>query len=261
MSATRTTLAGIGDSRPVALVTGGVHRVGAATCHALAAAGLDVVLTSRTRDDAAGARVASVRQLGVAAAAIPLDLADLDAVERAADRLVRELPRLDVLVHNAAVYEPSPVDSWNPDEAIRQHTINAVAPAVLSTRLASMLGESGLPGGGAIVAMCDIHAMSRPRPGYLAYSMSKAALAEMVHSLARDLAPAVRVNGVAPGAVAFAETGPDSDPDRQRRYLSRVPLGRTGRPEDAAEAVRWLALDAHYTTGQIIRVDGGRWIT
>jgi pteridine reductase len=108
--------------------------------------------------------------------------------------------------------------------------------------------------------MCDMHALGRPRKGFAAYSMSKAALIEMVRCLARDLAPRVRVNGVAPGVVAFPESGYESTPDLQAKYLSRVPLDRSGTPEDAAEAVRWLALDARYTTGEIVRVDGGRWL-
>ena len=79
--------------------------------------------------------------------------------------------------------------------------------------------------------------------------------------LARELAPRVRVNCVAPGVVAFPGRGRESDPESQAVYLKRVPMGRAGTPEDAAEAVRWLALDARYTTGQVVRVDGGRWIT
>lgn len=254
-------LATLGADRPVALVTGGARRVGAAICLVFARNGFDVLLTfNRSRDDAENL-VASIRELGVAAASARLDLADLHAVKLFADHTARDLPRLDALVHNASSYDPSPIDSFNPGDALRQHTINAISPAVLSTRLAGLLKRSTLPAGGAIVAMCDIHALGRPRRGHLAYSMSKAALAELVRSLARDLAPGVRVNGVAPGVVAFPDTGPESDPEMQERYLSRVPLGRAGTPDDAAEMVRWLASDARYTTGEIVRIDGGRWLT
>ena len=89
-------------------------------------------------------------------------------------------------------------------------------------------------------------------------AMSKAALAEMVRTLAVAFAPKVRVNAVAPGVVAWPESGYESDEAAQRVYLSRVPMGRAGTPEDAAEAVRWLALDAAYTTGHTLRIDGGR---
>jgi pteridine reductase len=108
--------------------------------------------------------------------------------------------------------------------------------------------------------MCDIHASERPRKNFAAYSMSKAALEQMVRVLALELAPKVRVNGVAPGVVAFPDSGAESDPEMQARYLKRVPLARSGTPEEAAEAVRWLALDATYTTGEVVRVDGGRWL-
>jgi pteridine reductase len=106
--------------------------------------------------------------------------------------------------------------------------------------------------------MCDIHAMGRPRKGFAPYSMSKAALAEMVRSLARELAPEVRVTGVAPGVVAWPEEGFESDPAAQAAYLRRVPLGRSGTPQEAAEAVRWLAMDATYVTGLVLPLDGGR---
>jgi pteridine reductase len=136
-----------------------------------------------------------------------------------------------------------------------------VAPLILTARLAPLLRESERPGGGSVVAMVDILAMGKPRRDFVAYSMSKAALAEMVRSSARDLAPHVRVNGVAPGVVAWPDAGAEATPEAQERYLRRVPLGRSGTPEEAAEVVRWLALDATYVTGEIIRVDGGRSIT
>jgi pteridine reductase len=106
--------------------------------------------------------------------------------------------------------------------------------------------------------MADIHAMGLPRSGFSAYAMSKAALVELIRSLARELAPRVRVNGVAPGVVAWPEEGYEADEEAQRAYLKRVALERAGTPEDAAAAVAWLALDATYVTGQVIRLDGGR---
>ncbi len=115
-----------------------------------------------------------------------------------------------------------------------------------------------MKGGGAVVAMADIHAMGLPRPAFSAYAMSKAALVEMVRSLARELAPRVRVNGVAPGVVAWPEQGYESESGAQAAYLKRVPLARAGAPEEAAAAVAWLAMDATYVTGQILRLDGGR---
>lgn len=246
--------------RPVVMITGGVRRVGLAIAETFADAGCDLVLTFRTSGDAANAAAESLRARGAQVRLEPLDLSDIAAVEALGQRLAATAPRLDVLIHNASVYDPSPLAGLTADAALMQYRVNALAPLLLTRRLAPLLQRSTLAAGGAVVAMGDIHAMGRPRRDFSAYSMSKAALMEMVRCLSRDLAPRVRVNAVAPGVVAFPDTGRESDPEFRQKYLSRVPLGRSGTPEDAAAVVRWLALDAAYITGEIIRVDGGRWL-
>jgi pteridine reductase len=251
----------LSGQRPIALVTGGVRRVGRSTCLALARAGCDILCTYHSSDEDAATLAAELRKLGVGVVLHKLDLLDLDAVELFASYVAETLPRLDVLVHNASVYAATPLHDLATQEAVQQLSINALSPLILTAKLAPLLRHSQLTGGGAIVAMADIHAMGRPRKDFIAYSMSKAALVELVYSAARELGPHVRVNGVAPGVVAWPEAGVDADEAAQAAYLRRVPLERAGTPQDAAEAVRWLALDAHYTTGQIIRVDGGRWST
>lgn len=244
--------------RPVAVVTGGSKRVGLAIATALARAGCDLVITYlHSADDAAHA-ADELCQLGVAVRTVRVDLGDPAETDRVGGELAGELKRVDVLVHNASVYEKTPLEAMEAPDAERAWRVNALAPLLLTRRLAPRLKESPLPAGGSVVAMLDIHALGLSRAGYSAYAMSKAALAEMVRSLARELAPDVRVNGVAPGVVSWPETGPESRERFQAEYLARVPLGRAGEPEEAAEAVRWLALDAAYVTGQIIRVDGGR---
>jgi pteridine reductase len=249
-----------GGARPLAVITGAARRVGRATALDLAAAGCDLVLTYRSSRAAAETTAAELRAKGAEVRLEQVDLGDLAAVEALGSRLARELHRIDVLVHNASVYGPTPIAGIGAHDLLRHFTVNTASHVLLTRELVPRLAQSALPGGGAIVAMCDIHAMGRPRREFLAYSMSKAALAEMVFSLARELAPRVRVNGVAPGVVAFAEKGPDADPKMQEAYLSRVPLMRSGTPQDAARAVRWLALEATYTTGEIVRIDGGRWL-
>lgn len=243
--------------RPLALVTGGAKRVGAATARALAGAGCDLIVTYRgsakEAEDLAYSLDAGVRL-------VKLDLGDLDQVERIGAELAGSIKRLDVLVHNASNYFPTPLAETDPARAQNLYNVNALGPLLLTKHLAHALAASDRPGGGSIVCMADIHSMGRPRSGFAAYSMAKAALVEMVHSLARELAPAVRVNGVAPGVVKWPDEGYESDSEAQQAYLGRVPLKRSGTPEDAAEAVRWLALDAAYTTGQIVRVDGGRYL-
>lgn len=249
---------GVGRERPVALVTGGAKRVGRAICLELAARGVDVVLTCRSSRAEAEGTADEVRSRGVEARVRTLDLGDVRAVQQAAEELARSLPRLDVLVHNASTYTPSPLDSLDAEQAGVQMTVNAISPLVLSAALAPLLKRSDLPGGGGVVAMLDVHTEGLPRRNHAAYTMSKAALGGLVRSLAVDLAPEVRVNGVAPGVVAWPDSGPEADEEAQQRYLRRVPLARSGTPEEAARAVAFLALEAHYTTGQVLAVDGGR---
>lgn len=246
--------------RPVALVTGAARRVGAAIARALACDACDLVLTFRSSDDDAGALSADLRALGARVTWERLDLDDPAAVDALGTRLARDLPRLDVLVHNASTYGATPLDRLTAEETLRFFRVNALAPLLLTRALAPLLARSPRPGGGAVVALADMHALGRPRRDHAAYAMSKGALIEMVRSLARDLAPRVRVNAVAPGVVAFPEHGPEADPELQRQYVARVPLARAGSPDDAAGVVRWLALHAHYVTGEVIRVDGGRWL-
>jgi pteridine reductase len=248
----------IAGSRPVALVTGGAKRVGRAICLELARRGCDIVLTRNTSAVEADETARDIESLGVAAAVGELDLSDVAGAKTWAEALAGELPRLDVLVHSASTYEPSPLDGFDVVKAEAQLRVNALAPLALSAALAPVLSRSTLPGGGAIVAMLDIHAAGVPRREHAAYAMSKAALGAMVRSLALDLAPGVRVNGVAPGVVAWPDRGRDADPAVQEQYLARVPLGRSGTPEEAAGAVAFLALNATYTTGTVLDVDGGR---
>jgi pteridine reductase len=249
-----------GSSRPHALVTGGARRVGAAICRALAIAGCDITLTYNTNAQPAEALRTELESLGAKARACQLELEDDDSILALAREFQQSGQHLDILIHNASIYAPCALADITPALAQKHYRINALGPLLLTRECAPLLTQSILPGGGSIVVMGDIHSMGRPRAGFAPYSMSKAALLEMMRSLARELAPRVRVNAVAPGVVAFPDEGHESQDAAQQAYLSRVPLGRTGTPEDAAEAVRWLALDAHYTTGQILRVDGGRWL-
>lgn len=247
-------------ARAVAMVTGGARRVGRAIAMEFASRSLDVLVTYNTSAEEVEKTCRALGEYGIDAAAVALDLADTADTLARARLLAERLPRLDVLVHNASVYEPSLLE---PTEALltnarEQHAVNATSPLAISAALASLLGDSALPGGGSMVAMLDIHTEGLPRKNHATYAMSKAALGAMVRSLAVDLAPSVRVNGVAPGVIAWPETGPESDEAMQARYLSRVPLDRSGTLEEAAKAVAFLALDATYTTGQVLRVDGGR---
>lgn len=244
--------------RPRALITGGARRVGAAIARELARAGCDVTITYDASHAQAGSLVRELVSMGVVADAWRVPLDSLETLRARCEEVRDRHDRWDVLVHNASTYEPSPLEGLSASRVARDYAVNAGAPLLISACLAPMLSVSGLPAGGAIVAITDVHAQGRPRRDHASYAMSKAALGEMVRSLARDLAPRVRVNGIAPGVILWPEAGPDSDAGAQRAYVSRVPLGRAGTPEEAARAVRWLALEAGYVTGQILGLDGGR---
>jgi len=253
--------------RPIALVTGAARRVGRAVALELARWGFDLLVTCRTRPAEAretcrlaeqASRVGGVGE-GFAAEAIEVDLNDLGAVEAVIQQLndARQTPRLDAVVHNASSFSRAPLGRITADDALSHYRVNALAPLLLTQGVAGRLSASDRPGGGAVVAFGDIHAMGRPQKHYAAYAMSKAALTQLVQSLALDLAPEVRVNGVAPGVVAWPD---DTTQAEKERYEQRIALKRAGTPEDAAIAARWLITEAPYLTGEIIRVDGGRWL-
>lgn len=245
----------------VALVTGGARRVGRAIALGLAEAGMDVAITYRASAVEAVDTVHQIEQAGRRAAAIEADLAAADAAERVFDHFSRAFDRLDALVNNAAMYGPTPWGAVTAQNFDAHMAVNARAPLLLTQRFAPMLAAHADPRNpstlGRVVNLIDVHAMGRPVKGYAAYSASKAALLEITRSLARELAPTVTVNAIAPGVVAW----PESMPREQReQYLSRVPMGRAGTPGDVAAAVVFLVRDAPYCTGQVICLDGGRML-
>lgn len=248
--------------RPVALVTGGAKRVGAAIATEFAARDLDLIITCNTSGEEASQLADQLRSNhGVRVSTVACDMTNPDAAARVCSEVAQGAGRLDVLVHNASAYFPTSLDGNLDWEATKRlYAVNAASPLLITAALASMLRASTLEGGGAVVAMADIHAMGRPRRDFAAYGMSKAALIELVRTLARDLAPQARANAVAPGVVAWPESGYESDQESQQAYLRRVPLQRTGTPEDAARLVAALALDHTYVNGEVIRLDGGRWL-
>ncbi|MBX3354989.1 MAG: SDR family oxidoreductase [Phycisphaeraceae bacterium] len=265
-----------------AVIVGASRRVGRSIALAMARRGFDLILTARS--DLGGlqetaAMVSAVRGQSAGVSCERLNLSDPDEVEAAGRRWQGE--SLDVLILNASMYERSGValasdsgcasdehDGSNAqskqslgrrlaDSALKHFEVNAASALALSTLLAPALARSSQPGGGAITALGDMHVMGRPVRGFAPYLMSKAALAQMVHSLAVELAPRIRVNLVHPGVVAWPEETTD---DIRRAYEAKIPLGRSGTPDDAAEAVAWLSVDAMYVTGAELRVDGGRWL-
>ncbi|HET6249457.1 MAG TPA: SDR family oxidoreductase [Tepidisphaeraceae bacterium] len=242
------------DSPRVALVTGGARRVGRAIVERLADAGFDVAFTYDKSEAEAADVCRQVGAKGRSALAISANLLDLPASIDVIEREFRgKFTRLDVLVNNASIYQPA--DLAHTDLALirRATTLHLEAPLLLCQRFAGDLRQNR----GHVVNMIDLLA-ERPWPKYLAYCASKAALANLTLGLARQLAPEVTVNGIAPGVAEWPDNYPEAE---KARYLSRVPLARPGTPGDIAGMVLFLCTAGTYVTGQILRVDGGRSIT
>lgn len=236
-----------------ALVTGGAHRIGAAITHRLHAAGAHVVIHYRHSRDAAETLAATLNAAREGSAStVAADLLQVDALAGCIDTAVRlGGGRLDLLINNAAGFYPTPFDTVSPAQWEELIGTNLRAPFFLAQAAAKPLRATG----GAIVNLVDIHA-ERPLADHPVYSIAKAGMAMLTRSLALELGPAVRVNGVSPGAILWPAGGLGED--EQQAILSRTVLGRLGDPDDIAGAVLYLARDAGYVTGQILAVDGGQ---
>ena len=240
--------------RRVALVTGAARRIGAAVVRTLHRRGLDVALHYRTsRDDAqALARALDGERPGTVAT-FGCDLLDAGACERLVSRATARFGGLDVLVNNASSFYPTPIDTATEAEFDDLVGTNLKAPFFVSKAAAPFLTARR----GSIVNLADIHGRN-PVAGYPAYCSAKAGLIMLTRALALELGPEVRVNAVAPGIAMWPEG--DADVQAHERAEQLVPLRRPGSAEEVAGAVAWLALDAPYTTGEVIAVDGGRGI-
>jgi pteridine reductase len=241
--------------RPVALITGAGRRVGAVTARTLHAAGYDLALHyRRSADDARALADELERQRGGSTLLLQAELADLPALPAMIEQLLAHFGRLDALVNNASAFFPTPLGTATPQQWNELFASNAQAPFFLSQAATPALRKSH----GGIINMIDIYA-ERPLAAHPLYCMAKAALAAMTRSLALDLGPEIRVNGVAPGAVMWPSDGKPYDD--QQALLARTPLQRAGTPDDVAGTVLWLLRDAPFVTGQIVRVDGGRTLS
>ncbi|NTV11991.1 MAG: pteridine reductase [Zoogloea sp.] len=241
------------ETAPVVLVTGAARRVGAEIARCLHAAGASVAVHCRSSVSEGGALVAQLEAARPGSAALfQADLLDSAALPQLVDRVLAQFGRLDALVNNASSFFPTKLGEI--DEAAWGDLVgsNLKAPLFLSQAAAPHLAAAG----GAIVNIIDIHA-ERPLKGYALYCAAKAGLLGLTRALALELGPAVRVNGVSPGAIEWPEDG-QFPPAEREAIVAHSLLKRTGNPSDVARTVRFLLFDAPYVSGQIIAVDGGR---
>jgi len=237
------------------LVTGGARRVGAAIARRLHAAGARVMLHYRDSEADAAKLESELNALRARSAAkVKAELLAPVAPRALVGGVLEVFGRLDILVNNASSFFPVDVGAMESSHWEELIGSNLRAPLFISQQAAPELAKNE----GAIINIVDIHA-DRPLKGYALYSIAKAGLAALTRALALELAPRVRVNGVAPGAIAWPEDGQFEDAERSR-IVATTPLGRTGAPEDIARAVHFFAC-APFVTGQILAVDGGRSVT
>jgi pteridine reductase len=243
---------------PVILITGGAQRIGAEIARTLHAAGASIAIhynSSRSAADQLATQLCAVR--AGSAAAFQADFLDQAAAGMLIDQVIDHFAQLDGLINNASSFFPTHVGTITSAQWDNLVGSNLRTPLFLAQAAAPHLGETK----GCIVNITDIHA-ERPLKGYPVYCAAKAGLLGLTRSLAVELAPEIRVNAVAPGAILWptdseAPTG-DFPPAQQAAIIAHSLLKRVGAPSDIARTVRFLVFDAPYITGQVINVDGGR---
>ncbi|MEW6118886.1 MAG: pteridine reductase [Pseudomonadota bacterium] len=238
----------------VVLITGGARRVGAASARLLHAAGAKLMIHYRSSATEARALSAELNALRAdSVALIQADLLDIGGLPALVNQTVATFGGLDVLLNNASSFYPTPIGSIAEKDWVDLMGSNLKAPLFLSQAAAPELKKRR----GCIINITDIHA-DRPMKSYVVYSVAKAGLVGLTKSLARELAPEVRVNGIAPGPIMWPEDDANFDEVSRQRIISHTMLKRAGDPHDIALAVRFFAMDTHFVTGQILAVDGGR---
>lgn len=245
--------------RKVACITGGAKRIGKAIVECFHQAGFSVIIHYHQSHDEAYQLTDKCNQIRQnSAICIKADLENIDELADFCDKAIMAFGRIDVLVNNASRFYPTEFGTINQTNWQQLMASNAQAPLFLSQYFAKHLQQSK----GCIISILDIHANARPFVGYSVYNMAKSAHQMLVQSLALELAPDVRVNGVSPGVNILPEHGTEQalSDSQITKICQSIPLKSIGQPTDIAEAVLFLA-NAPYITGQILAVDGGRSLT
>jgi pteridine reductase len=239
-------------SEKTVFITGGAKRLGAAMARVLHEAGANLVLhyhKSRDQAEALADELQTIRPDSVVL--VQADLLDMGALHEAARQAEHAFGSLDVLINNASSFYPTPLGNITGNQWDDLIGTNLKAPLFLSQALAPALAKRE----GLILNMVDIHAR-RPMREHTVYCVAKAGLSMLTMSLARELGPTVRVNGIAPGAILWPEA--DLPQATRDKIIDETVLGRCGSPEDIARAAMFYISEAPYVTGQILAVDGGR---
>ncbi|HIM57933.1 MAG TPA: pteridine reductase [Gammaproteobacteria bacterium] len=232
-----------------ALITGGAQRIGAQIAQTLHNDGYNIIIHYRHSKQAAETLAQELNtQRNNSATTIQAELSNLDDIKA----LSQSIERLDVLVNNASVFYPTPVKEATPDTWYTIMNTNLMAPFFLSQSLTNVLNKTS----GCIINLVDIHAQ-RPLKNHAIYNISKAGIAMMTKTLAKELAPNIRVCGVSPGSIIWPENEAELTDAQKNKMLNKIALGKQGSALDIANTVLFLA-NSSYITGQIISVDGGR---
>lgn len=234
------------------LITGAARRIGAALARGFHDAGANVCIHfHHSASEAEQLRDALNATRAGCAIAVGADLLDLAALPTLVDRTVDAFGRLDVLINNASTFYPTPLGGVTTKQWDDLMGTNLRAPLFLAQAAAKPLRDAH----GLILNMIDIHAQ-RPLPHHPVYSTAKAGLVMLTRSLARELGPEVRVNGIAPGPILWPEGGLDET--LKQEIIDKTLLKRSGSPQDIVRTALFFAKDAPYVTGQILAIDGGR---
>ena len=237
------------STRRVTLVTGGARRVGAAITRSFSSPNDAIVLHHGNSPDAAETLASELREQGTLVHVVQADLTDVKAPAFIVDEAMRAFGALDVVISSASVMEWEAFNAVTPETWNTASDINLRAPFCLMQAAARVMRD-----GGAIVQMSDHLAHETLFPNLIPHQVTKAALTQLVRTVASALAPRIRVNAVAPGLVMAPD---DLSADSLARFLRDVPLSRSGTPDDVTQAIHYL-LSAKYVTGTVLFVDGGR---
>lgn len=239
-------------NKKVVLITGAAKRIGAETARTLHAAGMNIVIHYRSSQQQADELCYELNEARANSAhVVQADLDDEHAYGKLIEDSVEFWGQLDVLINNASSFFPTEVGSITLGHWHNLMNSNLKAPLFLSQAATPFLKETR----GCIINMVDIHAF-RPMKKHPVYCAAKAGLAMLTQSLARELGPEIRVNGIGPGAILWPDN--DMDEKTKQNIIERTALKRHGEPKDIAKAILFLVRDADYITGHIVPVDGGR---